>query len=80
MCINTVAKRYKFLSGLELAITDTVFNEMVRHGEADVELRSLSLSLGRTTFLGNFQRVKALSRRRGWLSFASMRIIELAGR
>ena len=32
VCINTVAKRYKFLNGLELAVSDTTLDEMVRHG------------------------------------------------
>ena len=81
MCINTVAKCYKFLNDLELAITDTTLNEMIRQGEAEVELRSLGPSLGRTTFLGNFQRVEGInSWRRRWPTFALMPTPKLAGR
>ena len=60
VCINIVAKHCTFLKGLELAITDTTLNEMIRHGGAEVELRSLGPSLGRTTFFGNFQWVEEI--------------------
>ena len=42
VCINVVAKCYKFINGLKLAITDTTLNEMIRTGEVEQELRSLT--------------------------------------
>ena len=60
MCISTVVKRYNFINGLELAISDTTLNDMIRHGEAKEELRSLASALEQTMFLGNFQRVESI--------------------
>ena len=57
VCINTIAKRYIFKNGLEMAISDTTFNEMAKHGEIGLHLRSTNPLFGRTTFLGDFARV-----------------------
>lgn len=60
VCINTITNHYKFNNGLELAISDTTLKEMMKNGEADLLLRSTTPVLGRTTFLGNFQRVEGI--------------------
>ena len=57
VCINTIAKRYIFKNGLEMAISDTTFNEMAKNGEIGLHLRSTNLLFGRTIFLGDFARV-----------------------
>ena len=54
MCISTIAKRYQFKNGLELAISNTTFNEMKINGEIELYLRSTNPLLGRSTFLADF--------------------------
>ena len=56
VCISTIAKRYKFKNGLELAISDTMFNE-IKNGDIELYLRLTEPLLGRTTFLADFARV-----------------------
>ena len=46
VCINTIAKRYIFKNGLEMAISDTTFNEMAKNGEIGLHLRSTTVCLG----------------------------------